>query len=273
MDDARINRLVKLLSDSYALAPVFAAELECYVQILDIADDWWRPLHDKWRSENIPLLRIEKERGVHQFELVLGLDSAQATAAHLLQLKRDILAHAEHSGAEVYFDVKPFADQPASGVHLHVHLQNADDANVFVKDADALSEPLQYSLGGLLYFMPLALDYYCPNDEDKIRFDDADHVPRANCWGANNRYCALRIPPTLEIYDKWIELRVPSSNVDAAAAIAAMLSSLLVGLENRLSPGAQEHGKPAPIFLQQLAEQAISDEMRAAFLSHMQANF
>lgn len=271
MDDARLQNLTEQLQTRYALAPVTAAELECYVDITGDVDGWWQPLHDHWRASQLPLLRIEKERGHYQYELVLGLDSPQGTADALATLRADIVAHGAATHTPVSFDAKPYADQPSSGLHLHVHLQNADGANLFIKDEDKLSPSLAHALAGLLVCMPVALAYYCPNDSDYTRFDDADHVPRRNCWGGNNRYCALRIPPTQEIYDKHIELRVPSSAADAHSAVTAMLASVFIGLNRELWPPVQEFGKPAADFLNDVNAQIPESDISAAFLALMHA--
>lgn len=274
MDNARVTHLVNQLYEHFSLIPVMGAELECYVQTsLEQQDGWWQPLHDQWQAAKLPVLRIEKERGNGQYELVLGLDSPHGLVQHLQQLKRDLLNHAAHTGVKVDFAAKPFADQPASGLHLHLHLQNTDGANVFVKDEDEMSEPLRYALGGLIAFMPLAFSYYCPHEADKNRFDDIDHVPRANCWGANNRYCAVRIPSTMDIYDKWLELRVPSSDAVPEDAVAAMLASVLVGLQVRVAPPGQEYGKPEHRFLQDLQQAVVDAPLKASFLGLMGVGF
>ena len=272
MDDARIRNLVSQLASRYQLAPVTAAELECYVGIApDMADDWWRPLHDHWRGMGVPLLRIEKERGEWQYELVLGLDSPQGTADALAQIRADLYTHGQATGIAVLFDAKPYPDQPSSGLHLHLHLQNADGANVFIKDEERLSAPLAHTLAGLLTCMPVALAYYCPNDADYVRFDDADHVPRRNCWGANNRYCALRVPPTQEMYDKHVELRVPSAAADPHNAVVALLASVAIGMSHELWPPTQEFGKPEANFLNDVKSHVPDGEISAAFLSFMHA--
>lgn len=271
MDDARIQNLVSQFHTRYELVPVTAAEIECYAEIYGDVDGWWQPLHDHWRAHHMPLLRIEKERGEHQYELVLGLDSPQGTADALAHIRADIENYARTSNTPVSFDAKPYGDQPSSGLHMHVHLQNADGANMFIKDGEKLSPPLAYTLGGLLTCMPVALAYYCPNDSDYVRFDDGDHVPRRNCWGANNRYCALRIPPTQEMFDKHVELRVPSSNANAYDVMTAMLSSMMIGFNRELWPGEQEFGKPDADFLNDVKSQVPESSISAAFLSVMHA--
>ncbi len=265
MDDARISRLTNALHERYGFRAISAAELELYVTIRGEADDWWAVLHHHWRAQHVPLLRIEKERGDHQYELVLGLNSPQGTADDLANLTRDIVSHAHTTMTTASFAAKPFDDQPASGLHLHVHLEDGSGANLFTKDDEHLSEPLAFALGGLMACMQLAYNHYCPHPEDAQRFADSDHVPRSLCWGVNNRYAALRIPTTQTMYDKHIELRVPSASANPHHAIAAMLASMLVGLDLRLLPPPQEYGKPKASFLNDLQSHTPDAAIITAF--------
>lgn len=257
------------LSDDLVITAITAAELECYAEIRGDVDRWWQPLHQHWQSEKLPVLRIEKERGEYQYEIILGLDSPAGTAGALQKITRDMAAHAHATMTRISFAAKPYPDQPASGLHLHVHLEDAHGVNLFTKNEENLSEPLAFSLGGLLACMPLALPFYCPFKEDALRFADADHVPRANAWGANNRYTALRIPTTQTMYDKHIELRVPSSSANPHDAMKAMLASIAVGLEQRIFPPAQEFGKPNAQFLEALKSQEIDAAVASAFSALM----
>lgn len=265
MDDSRVAHIVSELAVRYGFAPVLGAELECYAEIRGQADDWWAPLHKRWLGMGFPLLRIEKERGEHQYELVLGLNSAIGTVQTLHQIQRDIAAHGHENMTPVFFASKPYENQPASGLHLHMHLQNAEGANIYTKDEEVLSDALSFSIGGVLACMKHALPFYCPYPEDYVRFDDVDHVPRRNCWGANNRYCALRIPPTQTMYDKHIELRVPSSSANPADAVAAFLASVLVGLDMNIPAPDQEYGKPEPDFIHDVNENTLAPTVIAAF--------
>ena len=62
------------LQSEFVLTAVMAAELECYVMLADESaasmDALWVPVEAAFRAENLPILRIEKERGLHQYEVI-----------------------------------------------------------------------------------------------------------------------------------------------------------------------------------------------------------
>jgi len=230
------------------------AELECYVTLTpETMDDFWRPVVETLKNEKVPLIRIEKERGEHQYEIVFGTATPHAMAEFIAFTKSTIEENAKAFGTEASFDAKPYHDQPSSGLHIHVNLTDAEGNNLFHKTEETISEALKFSLGGLLARLEKDMDVFCPTPESHKRYDDHDHVPRRFCWGVNNRYCALRIPLDPDHYNKRIEHRMAGADADAVKVIQVILMGVLEGLENRIEPPEQEYGKPEKIYL-------VSDE-------------
>ncbi len=255
--------LIEALQTEYGLAPVMAAEIECYV-LLDGDDDaaldaFWQPVDAQLREAGVALLRIEKERGDHQYELVTQVTTAPMLALWLATIKATILAQAARADVRATFDAKPFEDQPSSGLHLHLHLADGEGLNAYHKTEEWTSDLLRWSLGGLLADLPRALPTFCPGTYSMWRFDDADHVPKVAGWGVNNRYCALRIPSIEDPYHKRIEHRVPGADAAPEEAITAMLYGVVLGLRGRMEPPAQEHGKPTVGLLESLAAATRSE--------------
>lgn len=230
-----------------------AAEIECYVLLPDMEtatlDAFWGPVDTKLKEKGVSLIRIEKERGEQQYELVTQVTTPQRLAEWLKTIRQTIETHAARASLRVTFDAKPFEDQPSSGLHVHLHLADAEGINAMHKTEEWTSDVLRWSLGGLLADMPRVLPVFCPGEHSKYRFDDADHVPKVNGWGVNNRYCALRIPANEDPYDKRIEHRVPGADANGEEAIIAILEGVLKGLRMRIEPPAQEYGKPTVGFL------------------------
>lgn len=252
-----IESLCKTLEAEFGLTPIMAAEIECYALLSDsnaeTMETFWAPIDVFLREAKYPLLRIEKERGDFQFEIVTNI----TTPGQLVQTLKAIRHEVEEQGArqkvEVSFAAKPRAGQASSGLHLHLHLADADGINAYHKTEEWTSDALRWSLGGLLANLPNDMKFFFPNDADYARLDDVDHVPKMAGWGVNNRYCALRIPAIEDPYHKRIEHRVPCANADPERAITAMLSGVLRGLREKIEPPAQEHGKPVIGLLQSLA--------------------
>ncbi len=253
---SEIANISEALNRDFGLVPVMAAEIECYVALPEITqqtvDGFFGPVAEQLKACHVPLLRIEKERGDTQFELITRVTTPEYLAASLGIIRQVIEQHAAAVGVECSFAGKPFRRQPSSGLHLHLHLADAQGINAYHKTEEWTSDALRWSLGGLLYDMKRHLPIFFPTDEDYDRLKDADHVPKIANWGVNNRYCALRIPMEPDPYNKRIEHRVPSANADPAAAIEAMLKSVHRGITLKIEPPEQEYGKPTIGLLESL---------------------
>ncbi len=234
----------KLLT--YGFSPVYGAELECYVSVVDKTveriNEFFAPILEAARAHSLPLLRIEKERGEGQFELVFGLFlSAQACVDAVNRLKLLMHERASLLNVPLTFAAKPFADAPGSGLQFHLHLEHNGE-NAFHKTDDYISDALHYALGGLCAITPHVMPILCPTHEGFSRFLDKDHVPTTVSWGSNNRSCAVRIPYTPAWEHKRIEWRVPAADADPAKVLSLMLHAVACGIDARMEPPAQIYG-------------------------------
>ena len=230
-----------------------AAEIECYVAT-DHADKFFTPVVAALHESGVSVLRIEKERGLQQYECITHVTTPLRLIEWLITIKSIIIARGNELGTSVSFAAKPYTDQPSSGLHLHLHLGDVEQGiNAYHKTDEWTADALRWSLGGLLQSLPSAVPVFFPNQAAYARLSDTDHVPRTASWGVNNRYCALRIPANEDPYDKRIEHRVPCADADPALAILAMLEGIALGLEQAIEPPAQEFGKPGARFFESLA--------------------
>lgn len=238
---------ITALREEFGLTPVLAAEIECYVVLADESsasmDAFWVPVHQQFKAEGLPILCIEKERGLHQYEVITQIMAAERLAPVLTTIRRIIEAQAAQMGVSVHFSAKPFPDQPSSGLHVHLHLADEEGLNAFHKTEEWTGDYLRWSLGGLLASLEGDLPVFFPDEADYLRLKDADHVPKIHGWGVNNRYCALRIPADPDPYSKRIEHRVPCANAEPEAVVAAILAAVLRGLREEIEPPEQEYGK------------------------------
>jgi glutamine synthetase len=243
----KLDELSDSLKNEFALDAVMAAEIECYVMLADESeaamDSFWKPVDAAFRAEQLPILRIEKERGLHQYEVITTVTTPQNLATALTRIRALIERQGKVMKVKTSFAAKPFPDQPSSGLHLHLHLADGEGINAFHKTEEWTSDALRFSIGGLLNTLNDNLAVFFPNPEDYARLEDVDHVPKIAGWGVNNRYCALRIPADPDPYSKRIEHRVPCANADPTAAIEAMLSGVLRGLREKIEPPVQSYGK------------------------------
>lgn len=239
-----------------------AGEIECYIFLPEMtqesADAFFTPLAAQWKQAGIPILRIEKERGDAQFEIVTQVTTPERLTEALTTIRHSIEEAGRAQNIATSFAAKPVAGQPSSGLHLHLHLADNDGINAYHKTDEWMADALRWSLGGLLDRLESQLPIFFPEPRDYARLNDADHVPKLAGWGVNNRYCALRIPMNEDPYDKRIEHRVPCANADAFTAITAMLEAVLHGLRARIEPPEQEFGKPTVGLLESLSALAAA---------------
>lgn len=157
-------------------------------------------------------------------------------------------------GCVVDFSAKPFAQDYGSGIHVHVHLEDAAGELLFFKHDDALSPMLQHVLAGLLADAPRHFAVFFPNTDSWLRLTKGFHAPVNLCWGYNNRTAALRIPDGLglvsgkdalmqtprSIYRR-IEHRLAGADANIEYVLAAVLQGVLRGLE-------EPHALPEAIY-------------------------
>jgi glutamine synthetase len=259
---ATIHEISQALYAEFGLIPVMAAEIECYVMLEPTAravDMFWEPVEKAFHHQGLPIIRIEKERGENQYEVITNVTTPQGLVETLQRVRSIVEKYGLRFNVDVNFSGKPFADQPSSGLHIHLHLADVEGINTYHKTEEWTSDTLRYSLGGLLDVMPYQMPIFFPNAEDYARLDDADHVPKIFGWGVNNRYCALRIPANPDPYDKRIEHRVACANANPEMVITALLAGVLHGLREKIEPSAQQYGKWGEATFRQLALATISE--------------
>jgi glutamine synthetase len=245
LPSALIESAVSRLT-AYGLSPVYGAELECYVllpeEAPEVVNGFFLPVYDTAQKMQIPLLRIEQERGKGQFELVLGtFTNAIACADAITTLKQSVIEQANVRNVTASFAAKPAKHEPGSALHVHVNLMYQGE-NAFHKNDESISDALHYALGGLCAISPYVMPILCPDAAGFARYHDPDHVPTTASWGSNNRSCAVRIPYTPVWEDKRLEWRIASADADPLLVIALMLHAVACGLDERITPPTQSYG-------------------------------
>lgn len=231
--------LVEHFKTDFGLTPVTAAEIEFYLRGADACES----LGTFWSQvlERVDLQKYEKERGRKQFEIALPITNPAKTAADIAAAKKIIAEIAAGHGMTADFSARPFADQPGSGLHIHIHLADAGGKNVFYKDDKKMSDVLKWSIGGLLAWLPDTMPIFAPNAESYARFLDRQNVPTTASWGGNNRTVAVRLPDKPHD-NKHIEHRVAGADADPYAVMENILAAMHYGLAHHCDPGPQMYG-------------------------------
>lgn len=233
--------------NSLAFRPVVACEIEFYLagssaRNLEV---FWREVYNICDQKKIPVFKIEKERGHEQHEVALGpVADAKKAAEDCAALKAVISEIAINHGMHADFCAKPFSDQPGSGLHIHVHLEDKTGKNLFFKNDEKMSDELRFAIGGLLAHMKNDMKIFAPAAESQKRFVAGSNAPFTVSWGANNRTVALRLPEAAQD-NKRIEHRVAGADADPQAVIDAVLAAMFDGIEKKIEPPAQIYGDAA----------------------------
>ncbi len=241
----RLNQLTQDLFAEFKHTPVIAGELEFYVpgasKLADLSQ-FWETLRARCIDAGLPLLNIEAERGHEQFEMAMRPRREAGMAAQDIVRFKQLLSHlAQEAGVKALFAAKPYADQPGSGLHIHIHLENEAGENMYWKQEAQMSDALRHSLGGLLATMRESMSAFAPAPESRSRFVAGGNAPTTLSWGANNRTTALRLPGKPSRH-KHIEHRVAGADAEPAEVIAAILAGIHYGLRHGCEPGAQIYG-------------------------------
>lgn len=209
---------------------------------------FWQEIAAHCAARNIALYKTDRESGKEQFEIALAPAGALKTASDTAALKSIVETTAAAHRMIADFAARPFANQPGSGLHIHVHLADREGGNVYFKHDETMSDALRFSLGGLLSWLNPCMAVFAPADASCRRFTQGSNAPLTVSWGGNNRTAALRLPDS-EHHNKRIEHRVAGADADPGRVIAVILAALHYGLSKRCDPGGQIFGDAAlPVY-------------------------
>jgi glutamine synthetase len=208
-----------------------------------------QPLLDELRGWLVAcgfeLTQIDHEDAHGQYEINYAHAEALASADRLMLFKLAAHAAAEKHGAVFSLMPKPFADQPGSGLHLHVSLWQGA-RNLFEPTpgtdagADAVAAPLSalgvQFMAGVLAHTPALCALAAPTVNSYKRLGARDSIsgtawaPRCATHGPNNRTALIRTLPGR------FEWRLPDASANPYLVIAALIGAGLDGVDRGLQP-------------------------------------
>jgi glutamine synthetase len=233
----KIQGYTEKFANEFGLHPVIGCELEFYASDCKIID----AIKEELKLELI-LTQLTSEQGDKQFELkFLPSRNIQELLKTVEDIKQKITKVATKNNAKIYFDARPFKDQPGSALHIHLNFLDKYNKNAFAKQKDQESVHLLYTVGGLLRVIRESMLFFAPSKESYKRYVVSMETPVTISWGGNNRTTALRIPPGNKGFRR-IEHRVPSADANIAAVIAVILSGAYVGMKKKIMPPEKIYG-------------------------------
>lgn len=251
------------LRQDFGLTPVIATEIEFYLHGVDKHYHRQQVLDVLWQEcgkAGIALASCEQERGPNQYEIALqyGLESAPI-AADTERFKCLLPGVFSGKDIQVDFSAKPLPNAPGSGLHVHLHLEDAARKNVFFREDDDFSPHLLQAIGGMLMLMNPCMAIFAPTEASYKRFAAKSNAPTRVSWGTNNRTVAIRLP-TKPLNNKHIEHRVAGADANVEFVTQAILAGVYYGLKHECDPGEPIYGDASlPQYKLPLLAQTLSE--------------
>lgn len=187
--------------------------------------------------------QVDHEDAHGQYELNFAHGPALASADRLMLLKLAAHTLAEARGMVCSWMAKPFADQPGSGMHLHVSLWEGG-RNLFAPgpgEGGELSALAMHFVAGVLAHAPALCALAAPTVNSYKRLaagrslSGTTWAPTHAAHGPNNRTALVRTLPGR------FEWRLPDASCNPYLVTAALVAAGLDGIDRRLDPGPACH--------------------------------
>jgi glutamine synthetase len=185
----------------------------------------------------IPVEYSHHESGPGQQEIDLRSAEALTCADNIMTFRTIVKEVGSQSGLFPSFMPKPLADQPGSGMHVHLSLFSGDTNAFYEAGAEFnLSETAQHFCAGILKHAReiSAVENQYVNSYKRLW--GGQEAPSYVCWGHNNRSALLRIPQYKP--GKSASARIEYRALDPAAnpylAFALLLAAGMDGIEKSL---------------------------------------
>ena len=131
---------------------------------------------------------------------------------------------------------KPFENEAGNGLHVHCSVLDENGVNIFDDGSEKGSPLLHSAIGGCLSSMADSVAVFTPSFNGYRRFQPGCHAPTYPSWGYENRTVAVRVPAGKQAARR-LEHRVAGADANPYLLFAVLLSAMLDGIEQNLSPG------------------------------------
>ena len=231
---------------------------------------------DEMPQAGVDLITANCEYGPSQFEINFSPSIGLAAADVGFTFKNGVKAIAHQLGYNATFMTKPFADQSASGCHVHVSLVSKDAGeNTFLdeEDEDGLSHQCRCFVRGMLEHAAASMALMAPSINCYHRFVPHHFAPSNVSWGLEDRTALVRAKNSRD-ENTHLENRLATGLCNPYLAVTAVLAGGLLGLQKGVpadppSQGTAEDqpGLPAlPESLTEAIEALTADEEFSALL-------
>lgn len=187
--------------------------------------------------QDLPFDGVVKESGPSQYEINMQhVDNPVLAAKQIIMMKRLIKGVAMKHGLIASFMPKPFEEESGNGMHVHCSIVDERGNNLFDDGTEKGAPLLHNAIGGCLQSMAESMAIFAPSINAYRRFQAGNHAPMAPSWGFENRTVAVRVPAGSQAARR-LEHRVSGADANPYLLFAVVLSAMLDGIEQNLSPG------------------------------------
>lgn len=196
-------------------------------------------------AADVPVEATQLEYGLGQIETTIVHAEPMAMADRHSLYKLAVRRMAARGGRTASFMAKTADGAMGNSCHVHLSLRSADGSPVFWADGEPhhVSPVLRHAVAGALAHAPELMAWYAPlvNSYRRIRGQDA--AGWGQTWGIDHRFTSVRVvghtPSSIRL-----EFRLPGADTNPYLTLAALLASVLDGIERQLDPGPPETGNP-----------------------------
>jgi glutamine synthetase len=204
---------------------------------------FYRDLLATCEGAGTPLEGLHEETGAGVVEAALAVAPGAAAADRAALFKTFAKVWAQKKGLMATFMAKWSPDWPGQSGHVHLSLKDRAGRPVFFDDGQphGMSAAMRHFLAGQQRLMPELLAMVASTVNSYSRLIPGFWAPTAASWGIENRTCALRVIPGKPTSQR-IEYRIAAADANPYLALAAALTSGLVGLAEKWEPEAPVAG-------------------------------
>jgi glutamine synthetase len=187
--------------------------------------------------QDLPFDGVVKESAPSQYEINMQhVDDPILAAKQIIMMKRLIKGVAAKHQLVASFMAKPFEEEAGNGMHVHCSVLDENGINIFDDGGEKGTALLQQAIGGCLTYMAESVAVLAPTYNAYRRFQKGCHAPTFPSWGYENRTVAIRVPAGSPAARR-LEHRVAGADANPYLLFAVILSGILEGIRENLSPG------------------------------------
>lgn len=234
------------------LVPSTGVRSDYAIQAGDEHERFFAGLRRALQASGIEVGAAQAEWGLGQWEvnLVHG-DPLELADRHAL-LKLATRSHAAAHGLAATFMARPHADDVGSSCHVHLSLVDDGGTPCFTAAGDdALTGLARAAVAGAVERLGEAMLWYAPTVNAYRRTSGDGFAGRGRTWGHDNRTVSVRVAGSSDA-SRRIEVRVPGADANPYLALAAVIASVLDGIEREADPGEPVRGSAYALDLEPL---------------------